>query len=148
MTNPPSHSTVGDLQITLARAGVRCTIAGGELAEILGSPGLVIRLAAILYARTRGLAREGRSGPDAAQRRSGERPRPEVERTACHLADRLDDGHSLSFYRRVAECVPADVIHEALTRALDVKAANIRRSRAAYFTSLIRPHLQRRLPNP
>lgn len=147
MTNPPSQPTVGDLQITLVRAGLRCTIAGGELAEILGSPGLVIRLAAILFARNSCIAREVASRRETASQRNGGGLRPEIERTACYLADRLDDGHSISFYRLVAESVPNHVIREALTRALDVKAANIRRSRAAYFTSLIRPHLQRRLPD-
>jgi hypothetical protein len=73
--------------------------------------------------------------------------RPEIEKTACYLADRLDDGNSLAFYRFVAEHVSAEVIRNSLTRALDLPAANIRRSRAAYFTSLVRPHLQGRLPN-
>lgn len=150
MTNPPSHSAVGDLQITLARAGLHCTISGAELAKLVGSPGLVIRLAAVLYARNSGLERAKMGQPserEATKQRSAGSLRPEVERTACHLADRLDDGKSLSFYRLVAEHVPSEVVRDALTRALDVPAANVRRSRAAYFTSLIRPHLQNRLPN-
>ena len=170
--NPPTpQSSVGDLQITLARAGRTCTIAGAELAKLVGSPGLVIRLAAVLYSRGFAAGREGTTGVGGATRqeetneRNGKninlKPRsfrdggskgegglrPEAERTACYLADRLDDGKSLAFYRLVAASVPAEVIREALTRALDLKAANIRRSRAAYFTSLIRPHLRHRLPD-
>lgn len=169
--NPPTpQSSVGDLQITLSRAGLTCTVAGAELAKLVGSPGLVIRLAAVLYARSSALGREGK-GMGGANRqeetneRNGEQInsecrsfrdgvrqgegnlRPEIERTACYLADRLDDGHSLAFYRRVAAVVPAEVVRDSLTRALDVKAANVRRSRAAYFTSLVRPYLQRRLPD-
>jgi hypothetical protein len=170
MNNPPSHSIVGDLQITLARAGRTCTLTGAEVAELVGSPGLVIRLAAVLYARGSGLGREGkgiggatqheetnerngkeinlksRSSRDGGSQGEGSL-RPEVERTACYLADRLDDAKSLAFYRLVAASVPAEVIRDALTRALDLPLAHVRRSRAAYFTSLIRPHLQRRLPD-
>lgn len=171
MTTPTSQPSVGDLQITLARAGRTCTVAGAELAKLVGSPGLVIRLAAVLYARSSDLGREGTTGLGGATRhgetneRNGKNInpeirsfrdggckgegeiRPEIEQTACYLADRLDDGHSLAFYRRVAASVPAEVIREALTRALDLKTSAVRRSRAAYFTSLIRPHLQRRLPD-
>jgi hypothetical protein len=150
MTNPTSQPYVGDLQITLARAGLRYTIAGAELAKLVGSPGIVIRLAAVLYAHGAGSGLEcppeqGRQA--AAKQQAAGNLRPEIERTACYLAERLNDGRSLSFYRRVAENVPSDVVRESLVRALDVKAANIRRSRAAYFTSIIRPYLQRRLPD-
>jgi hypothetical protein len=134
MTNP-TLSTLGDLQITLARASRICTLSGAELAKLVGSPAIVIRLAAVLYSRGAfGQAREGI-------------PRPQIEKTACYLAERLDDAKSLDFYRRVAASVPTEVIREALARALDLPAANVRRSRAAYFTSLLRPHLQRRLPD-
>jgi len=172
MTTPTPHSSVGDLQITLSRAGRTCTVAGAELAKLVGSPGLVIRLAAVLYARSSDVGREGTTGLGGAPRhgetneRNGQNINPEtrsfpdggckgegetrreIEQTACYLADRLDDGHSLAFYRRVAESVPAEIIRDSLARALDLKTAAVRRSRAAYFTSLVRPHLQRRLPNP
>jgi hypothetical protein len=35
------------------------------------------------------------------------------------------------------------VIRDALVKALDLRPADVRRSRAAYFTSLIMPHLRR-----
>lgn len=171
MTPPTPHSSVGDLQITLERAGRTCTLTGAEIAELVGSPGLVIRLAAVLYSRSFGAGREGATGMGGAARQEepngpngkeinsqtrsfrdggpkGEGAvRPEVERTACYLADRLDDAKSLAFYRLVAARVPAEIIREALTSALDLRPANVRRSRAAYFTSLVRPHPQRRMPD-
>jgi hypothetical protein len=59
------------------------------------------------------------------------------------LADKLGDTKSMAFFRRVAEVVPAEVIRDALVRALDLRPSDVRRSRAAYFTSLIMPHLRR-----
>jgi len=170
MNSPTPHSPVGDLKITLARAGKSCTLTSSELAKLVGSPGLVIRLAAVLYSRSFGARREGTTGMGGAtgleetnkrngkeinsESRSfrdggskGEGPRPDIEKTACYLADRLDDAKSLAFYRLVVANVPSEIIRDALTRALDLPAANVRRSRAAYFTSLVRPHLQRRLPD-
>jgi hypothetical protein len=134
MTNP-TLSKLGDLQITLSRSGRTCTLSGAELSKYIDSQAIVVRLTAVLYAR---------SAPSLVK---GCGLRPEVEKTACYLADRLDDGNSLAFYRLVAEHVPTEVIRDSLTRALDLPAANVRRSRAAYFTSLVRPHLQGRLPN-
>lgn len=170
MNDPTPKSPVGDLRITLSRAGLACTIAGAELAKLVGSPGLVVRLAAVLYAKNSSSEREGTTGVGEATRREETNERndedidsgrsfrdrgskgegnlsPEVERLASYLADRLNDGHSLAFYRLVAAQVPAEIVRDALTRALDVPAANVRRSRAAYFTTLVRPHLQSRLPN-
>lgn len=68
----------------------------------------------------------------------------DVHRMASYLADRLGDAHSLAWYRKVAAGVSASVIHEALTQVLDVPADRIRKSRAAYFTALIRRHLPSR----
>jgi hypothetical protein len=171
MTNPTQQPIVGDLQITLSRAGHTCTLAGAELAKLIDSPAIVIRLTAVLYSKSVfGSGKKGTTGIDGAARQDvtnerngiensfgnrsfmdrgskGEGIRPEVEQTASHLADRLDDGKSLAFYRLVAGYVPAEVIRDSLTRALDVPAVNVRRSRAAYFTSLVRPYLQGRLPN-
>jgi hypothetical protein len=134
MTNPTLFK-LGDLQITLSRSGRTCTLSGAELAKHIDSQAIVVRLTAVLYAR---------SAPSLVKDCT---LRPEIENTACYLADRLDDGNSLAFYRLVAEHVATEVIRNSLTRALDLPAANVRRSRAAYFTSLIRPHLQGRLPN-
>ena len=66
------------------------------------------------------------------------------EHLAVYLADRFDDWKSYRFFLLVASSVPREVIREALVRALDVPRRDVRRSRAAYFTALVRPHLARR----
>ena len=169
MTHPTSSNPVGILKITLAASGRSRTFTGAELARVLDSPGIVVRLAAVLYARPdRPAARKGSTG-------KGEREVPKeeafpeqrafcwsegstgrpisareqaVERTASYLADKLGDPKSIAFYRRVAEVLPAEVIRDALVKALDLRPANVRRSRAAYFTSLIMPDLRRCDPKP
>ena len=170
MTNP-TLSKLGDLEITLSRAGRACTLTGAELAKLVDSPGMVIRLAAVLYSRTRPTAaREGTAGEGEAVRQEdaseGDRKEmnPEqrsfgweevkgcrlsargqaVERTASYLADKLGDPKSMAFFRRVADVLPPEMIRDALVRALDLRPSEVRRSRAAYFTSLIMPHLRRR----
>lgn len=59
------------------------------------------------------------------------------EALATFLAERLRDWRSLGFYRKIARQLPESVVRDALARALDVPAHAIRRSRAAYFTTLI-----------
>ena len=170
MTNP-TLSKLGDLQITLSRSGRIYTLTGAELAQLLDSPGIVIRLAAVLYSRTRPVTgREGITGMGEAARQeeTGERKGrktdseqrsfgwdeesrgegvsargPAAEQTASYLADKLGDTKSMAFFRRVAEVVPPEVIRDALVTALDLRPSDVRRSRAAYFTSLIMPHLRR-----
>ena len=169
MTNP-TLSKLGDLEITLSRAGRTSTLTGSELARLLDSPGIVIRLAAVLYSRSRPVTgREGTTGIGEATRqeepneRNGKKTdlqqrsfwdegcRGEgipacgqaAEQTASYLADKLGDAKSLAFFRRVAQVVPAEVIRDALVAALDLQPSDVRRSRAAYFTSLIMPHLRR-----
>jgi len=61
--------------------------------------------------------------------------------SAAHLADALGDWSSIAFFRRVVERVPAEVIREALVAALDVPRKEVRRSRAAYFTAVLRRRL-------
>lgn len=63
---------------------------------------------------------------------------------ASYLADCLSDRKSFAFYCEVARVVPADDIERALVAALDVPRRDIRRSRAAYFTAIIKPHLAAR----
>lgn len=174
MTNP-TLSKLGDLEITLSRAGRTSTLTGSELAQLLDSPGIVIRLAAVLYSRSRPITgREGTTGIGEATRqeetdeRNGKKTdlqqrsfwdegcRGEgipacgqaAEQTASYLADKLGDAKSLAFFRRVAKVVPAEVIRDALVTALDLRPCDIRRSRAAYFTSLVMPHLRRCEPKP
>jgi hypothetical protein len=69
----------------------------------------------------------------------GEEPSPaqDSEALACFLAERLRDWRSLGFYRKVARMLPESVVRDALARALDVPGHAIRRSRGAYFTTLI-----------
>jgi hypothetical protein len=169
MTNP-TLSKLGDLQITLTRAGRTCTLTGAELAKLVDSPGMVIRLAAVLYSRSRPVAgMEGTAGKKAAvsQGETNEQSGAEnilgqrsfgwdegskeegvstrgqaAERTASYLADKLGDAKSMAFFRRVAEVLPPEVIRDALVTALDLRPSDVRRSRAAYFTSLIMPHLR------
>ena len=69
--------------------------------------------------------------------REGGEPVDDSEALAAFLAERLRDWRSLGFYRKVARMLPESVVRDALTRALDVPAHAIRRSRGAYFTTLI-----------
>jgi hypothetical protein len=160
MTNP-TLSKLGDLQITLSRAGRTCTLTGAELAKLVDSPGMVIRLAAVLYSRTRPIMgkndalREEETneenilgqrsfGWEEGSKRQGLSARAQaVERTASYLAEKLGDTKSMAFFRRVAEVLAPEVIRDALVRALDLRPSDVRRSRAAYFTSIIMPHLRR-----
>jgi hypothetical protein len=166
MTNP-TLSKLGDLQITLARSGRTCTLTGAELAKLVDSPGMVIRLAAVLYSRSRPIAGKGdafRQGePNGTEDLPGQRAfdwegrsngeggsarKQAAERTASYLADKLGDRKSMAFFRRVAEVLAPEVIRDALVRALDLRPSEVRRSRAAYFTSIIMPHLRRCEPKP
>ena len=167
----PTLSKLGDLEITLSRSGRTCTLTGAELARIFDSPGIVIRLASVLYSRSRpstekdgSMVKEGAGRQVETSEQNGrknalgqssfgwvEGSRAErvptrdqaAEKTASYLADELGDPKSMAFFRRVAEVLPPEVIRDALARALDLRPPNIRRSRAAYFTSLIMPHLRR-----
>jgi hypothetical protein len=121
----PTLSKLGDLEITLARAGRNCALTGAELARLLDSPAIVIRLAAVLYSRSRPSAGKGTTGKEDIDRqeetndRNGienilgqrsfgwdERPKGEGvstraqtnERTASYLADKLGDPKSLAFF--------------------------------------------------
>jgi hypothetical protein len=174
MTNP-TLSKLGDLEITLSRAGRNCALTGAELAQLLDSPGIVIRLAAVLYSRSRPVTGNGGAtgkGEAVRQEEGNERSGMEnvlgqrsfgwdesgraglsahgqaAERTASYLADKLGDHKSMAFFRRAAEILPPEVIRDALVKALDLRPADVRRSRAAYFTSLVMPHLRRCEPKP
>jgi hypothetical protein len=89
-----------------------------------------------------GVGEEGEGGPPP------EPPVDSPERLADYLATRLGDEKSLAFYGLVARSVPREVIGDALSRALDVPRQNVRRSRAALFTAIVRPHLPQRPRNP
>ncbi len=84
-----------------------------------------------------------RSVPERSERservtRPGAR---ELGERAELLASTLHDLRSLAWYRHVVARVPEDVIRDALARARDLPTADIRRSRAALFTSIVRPYL-------
>jgi hypothetical protein len=65
---------------------------------------------------------------------------------ADYLARRLRDEKSTAWYQLVVRAVPREVVQGALTRALDVPRRDIRRSRAALFTAIVKPHLPVRQP--
>lgn len=81
----------------------------------------------------------GEAGPRWGQ------PVDDADRTARYLADRLDDPKSLRWYRLVCSALDATTVRDALVRALEVPRAEVRRSRAALFTSLVRPLVAARL---
>ncbi len=64
----------------------------------------------------------------------------DVDNFASYLAHALDDEKSMPFIRRVVVALPREVVLDAFHRARDATA--IRRSRAALFTSILRPHLK------
>ena len=64
------------------------------------------------------------------------------ERYAAYLAEKLRDEKSLAWYRMVARRVDRVIIHDALVRALDIPARDLRRSRGAVFTAIVRPYLR------
>lgn len=83
---------------------------------------------------------------ESARAKDQEPVAADVDRLASYLADRLGDAKSLPFYHRVASEAPREVVREALVAALDLAPADVRRSRAAYFTAIVRPHLRPRAP--
>jgi hypothetical protein len=126
---------------------------------------MVIRLAAVLYSRSRPISGKGNASRQGepneqsateslpsqrsfdwegrAKGKGGAARKQAAERTASYLADKLGDSKSLAFFRRAADVLPPEVIRDALVRALDLRSSDVRRSRAAYFTSIIMPHLRR-----
>lgn len=78
---------------------------------------------------------------------SGEEPSgrddDDIHSLASYLADALHDRKSLRWYELVAHTVPHDVVRHALTRALDFRRDEVRRSRAAYFTAIVKPYVAR-----
>jgi hypothetical protein len=62
---------------------------------------------------------------------------------ATELADKLEDHESLPWFRQVAETLDPLLIRDALACALNLPAHRLRRSRAAYFTSIVAPFVRR-----
>ena len=67
-----------------------------------------------------------------------------VNAVALALAASLRDDHSERFYHLAASRLPLSLVRQALMQALELDASEVRRSRAAYFTAILRPHLGRR----
>lgn len=68
------------------------------------------------------------------------------EQHAVYIADAFDDMRSLAWYRLVLRVVPREVVWDAFVRARDLTRSNVRRSRAALFTSIVRHHVDSRRP--
>jgi hypothetical protein len=122
----------------------RGTRGGREFSELLKKNAICITTQTAFRDKKVGLGvwGKGRKKRDSTQ--------PTIVDIRCKslvLARQLDDEPSLPFYRLVVRKVPEQVIRDALMRTLDVPKRDIRRSRAALFTSIIREHLPRRPPS-
>lgn len=63
---------------------------------------------------------------------------PEKEFLASDLAERLEDDHSLGFYRKVVDIMPENLIYQALSEVKDAfLTGRVRKSKAALFNSVI-----------
>ena len=78
---------------------------------------------------------------EGAGGRTERSPQNDVERDASYLADAFDAPGSLDYFRVVAATVPQHVLWDAFARAQDVPRTNLRRSRAAIFTAIVRDHV-------
>jgi hypothetical protein len=63
----------------------------------------------------------------------------DADERARELADALGDPESLAWYRKVLAALSPDVVQDAVSTATSVPASKLRRSRAAYFTSIVAP---------
>jgi hypothetical protein len=158
-----------DLVVTLELGTKRRIVTAREIVHAFGDPGLAGKLLAVLLGAHRHGERRGKGGDEGQEvrnvtqnafqeasqtrRRSGSgegagvarvaapsvQTPDDVERVAAHLASALRDEKSIAYFRIVARAVPREVVRDALTRALDVR--NVRKSRAALFTHIVRPYL-------
>ncbi len=147
------------LRVALAHAGRRVELDATELEARLAVPGLAASLLQV-FIRSVGVggsknlpgspvtlnaSHELSGDPGGINRYHGGNDDygadDPVDKLASHLADALDDPNGLAWYRKVAREVPQQVVLDALGRARDLRRADVRRSRAALFTAIIRPHL-------
>ena len=64
---------------------------------------------------------------------------PEKEFLAKEIAEKLDDDHSLGFYRKIVDLMPENLIYQALSEVKDTSlTGNIKKSKAALFTTVIK----------
>ena len=55
------------------------------------------------------------------------------------MAEKLEDDHSLGFYRKIADLVPENLIYQALSEVKDAfLTGRVKKSKAALFTSVIK----------
>jgi hypothetical protein len=68
---------------------------------------------------------------------------PEMECFAQEIAERLEDDHSLGFYRKVVDIIPENLIWQALSEVKDAHlTGRVKKSKAALFTSVIKSKAQ------
>jgi hypothetical protein len=64
---------------------------------------------------------------------------PEMEDFAQEIAERLEDDHSLGFYRKVVDIIPENLIWQALSEVKDAfLSGRVKKSKAALFTTVIK----------
>jgi hypothetical protein len=67
-----------------------------------------------------------------------EKRTPEKEYLAQEMAEKLNDDHSLGFYRRVADLVPENLIFQALSEVKDAyRMGRVKKNKAALFNVVI-----------
>ncbi len=140
----------------LALSGTRLELDGDELERLLAFPGLALQLAALIAERGGRGSRENlpglpvtlnafknKSGALRSGVKEGVQGKPsggdDVDNFASYLADALDDRKSFAWYCKVVAHLPREVVLDAFQRARDTRRQDIRRSRAALFTSIVRP---------
>jgi hypothetical protein len=146
----------GSLRVALTHGGKRMELDAAELEQLLELPGLARRLPALFVQGGRGSTENLPSLPvtlNASQESSGtqggssrgvggascDEPVDDVDNFAGYLADAFDDAKSLAWYRKVVRTLPRPVVQDALVRTREARRSDIRRSRAALFTSIVRP---------
>jgi hypothetical protein len=64
---------------------------------------------------------------------------PEMEVFAQEIAEKLEDDHSLGFYRKVVDIIPENLIWQALSEVKDAYlSGRVKKSKAALFTTVIK----------
>lgn len=143
------------LRVVLELGSRRVETDAQELEALLAVPGLAGRLLALVLGERGGGGSERLPLPPETLERFSEKRcvggqgrglgKPSggtaVDNFAGYLADALDDRKSLAWYRKVVAELPHEVVRDAFVRARDTRREDIRRSRAALFTSIVRPLL-------
>ncbi len=156
---------IPDLRITLELGARRRVLLGGDVAAVLSAQLLGLLLAGRSEnARTEGEPTEGEgkvpineiktpdSDPSPSSRNieASQTPLPKLDAAtdwlAALLAHALKDERSIRYYHLVAETIPLGRIRGALSLALELDEREVKRSRAAYFTAILRPERARTSP--